>query len=188
MSITAAKRDSAALAAEAVSVAVGALRAVSAEAELLLPDPAASHRIASCYFDRLVRADFAGPVERALEGRDPSTGRLFAALASFLAAAPHDIVAESTALTGRILRPPIDAWPRVVPSARDDYWSMIRALPGSDRQVAARVGTFKSSRLAVRMARALPSGLRDRAANATLLTGIRLRAGRRRLSPARRGG
>ena len=188
VSITAAKRDSAAKAAEAVSVAVGALREVSAEAELLLPDPASSHRIATCYFDRLVRADFAGPVERALEGSDPSTGRLFAALASFLAAAPPDIVAESTPLTGRILRPPIGAWPRVVPSARGDYWSMIRALPGSDRQVAARVGTSKASRLAVRMARGLPSGLADRAANATLLAWHRVRAGRRRLSPTRPGG
>jgi hypothetical protein len=134
-----------------------------------------------------VRADFAGPVERAIEGRDPTTGRLFAALASFLAAAPADIVAESTPLIGRILRPPILAWPRVVPSARGDYWSMIRALPGSDRRVAARVGTSKMSRLAVRMARALPSGLADRAANATLLAWHRVRAGRQRLSRTRPG-
>jgi hypothetical protein len=185
-SITATKRESAARAAEAVLVAIGALRDVSAEAELRLPDPAASHTIAACYFDRLVRADFAGPVERALEGRDPGTGRLFAALASFLAAAPADIVMASTALTGRILRPPIDDWPRVVPSARGDYWSTIRALPGSDRQVAARVGTWRSSRLAVRLARRLPGGLRDRAASATVQLGHRLRARRRRLSPAQR--
>jgi glycosyltransferase involved in cell wall biosynthesis len=179
VSITASKRESAALAADAVDVAVGALREVSDEARRLLPEAAQSHSIAVHYFDRLVRGDFSGPIERALESRDPGTARLFSALAAFIAAAPPDIVAESTALTGRILTPPIRAWETLVAPARGDYWSMVRAVPGSDRVVAARVGISRPGRLAVRLVRRLPGALGPAAATGTMVIGRRARDARR---------
>ena len=76
-----------------------------------------------------MRADFAGPVGRALDTRDPGTRRLFEALTAFIAAAPPDIVAHSDAVIERVLRPPLAHWDRVPHDARPAYWSMARALP-----------------------------------------------------------
>ncbi len=128
-SITEEKRRSAARAAEAVEVAIEALRTVSAEADLQLPDDASRRLIHAAYLDRLVRADFAGPVSRALDTRDPGTRRLFEALTAFITAAPPDIVAHSDAVIERVLRPPLAHWDRVPHDARPAYWSMARALP-----------------------------------------------------------
>ena len=77
-----------------------------------------------------MRADFAGPVSRALETRDPGTRRLFEALTAFIAAAPADLVAHSDAILERVLRPPLAHWHRVPRDARPAYWAMVRALPG----------------------------------------------------------
>jgi hypothetical protein len=128
-SITEQKRQSAARAGDAVEVAIGALRAVSAEADLQLPDDASRHLIHAAYLDRLVRADFAGPVRRALDTRDPGTRRLFEALTAFIAAAPPDIVSQSDAVVERVLRPPLAHWDRVPREARSSYWAMVGALP-----------------------------------------------------------
>jgi glycosyltransferase involved in cell wall biosynthesis len=128
-SITEQKRQSAARAADAVEVAIGALREVCAEADLQLPDDASRRIIHAAYFDRLVRADFAGPVGRALDTRDPGTRRLFEALTAFIAAAPPDIVVHSDAVIERLVRPPLAHWDRVPHDARPAYWSMVRALP-----------------------------------------------------------
>jgi hypothetical protein len=137
-SITEQKRQSAARAANAVDVAIGALRDVCAEADLQLPDDASRRLIHAAYLDRLVRADFAGPVSRALDTRDPGTRRLFEALTAFIEAAPADLVAHSDAILERVLRPPLAHWDRVPHDARPAYWSMARALP---------VGTVVPSRL-----------------------------------------
>ena len=128
-SITLEKRQSAARAADAVDVAIGALREVGAEADLQLPDDASRRLIRAAYLDRLVRADFAGPVSRALDTRDPGMRRLFEALTAFIAAAPPDLVAHSDAVVERVLRPPLAHWDRVPHDARPAYWSMVRALP-----------------------------------------------------------
>ena len=128
-SITEQKRQSAARAADAVEVAIGALRDVCAEADLQLPDDASRRLIHAAYLDRLVRADFAGPVSRALDTRDPGTRRLYEALTAFITAAPPDIVAHSDAVIERVLRPPLAHWDRVPHDARPAYWSMARALP-----------------------------------------------------------
>lgn len=128
-SITEEKRRSAARAAEAVEVAIEALRTVAAEADLQLTDDASRRLIHAAYLDRLVRADFAGPVSRALDTRDPGTRRLFEALTAFITAAPPDIVAHSDAVIERVLRPPLAHWDRVPHDARPAYWSMARALP-----------------------------------------------------------
>ena len=128
-SITEQKRRSATRAADAVEVAIGALRDVRAEADLQLADEASRRLIHAAYLDRLVRADFAGPVSRALDTRDPGTRRLYEALAAFITAAPPDIVAQSDAFIDRVLRPPLAHWDRVPQDARSAYWSMARALP-----------------------------------------------------------
>ncbi len=128
-SITEQKRQSAARAADAVEVAIGALHDVCAEADLQLPDDASRRLIHAAYLDRLVRADFSGPVARALDTRDPGTRRLFEALTAFITAAPPDIVAHSDAIIERVLRPPLAHWDQVPHDARPAYWSMARALP-----------------------------------------------------------
>ena len=51
----------------------GAARPSAAEADLQLADDASRRLIHAAYLDRLVRADFAGPVSRALDTRDPGT-------------------------------------------------------------------------------------------------------------------
>ena len=107
----------------------GRCATVSVEADLQLPDDASRRRIHAAYLDRLVRADFAGPVSRALDTRDPGTRRLFEALTAFITAAPPDIVAHSDAVIERVLRPPLAHWDRVPHDARPAYWSMARALP-----------------------------------------------------------
>ena len=87
-SITSRKHDSAALAAEAVLVAIDAWTSVHDEAVRVLPDPAHQERIGAAYAERLMRSDFSGPVDRALEARDPGMDRLFEALLAFVHAVP----------------------------------------------------------------------------------------------------
>ncbi|MCJ7710231.1 MAG: glycosyltransferase [Chloroflexi bacterium] len=128
-SITEEKRRSAARAAEAVEVAIGAWRQVADEADRVLPDVASRRLVHAAYLDRLVRADFSGPITRALDSRDPGMGRLFGALAAFIAAASPVIAAESDAVIERLVRPPLARWNRVPRDARPAYWAMVRAIP-----------------------------------------------------------
>ncbi len=151
--ITADKHASAARAADAVDVAVGALRTVCDEAALVYPDEASRQVIRVGYFDRLVRADFAGPVTRALDASDPGTGRLFTALGDFIAAAPADVVNGSAALVERVFWPPLARWDRVPGSAKAAYWRMADPLlrPGDDRN--RHLGRGRVPRMAVRLVR-----------------------------------
>ena len=154
-SITEQKRQSAARAADAVEVAIGALRDVCAEADVQLPDDASRRLICAAYLDRLVRADFAGPVSRALDTRDPGTLRLFEALTAFITAAPDDLVARSDAVLERLLRPPLAHWDRVPADARPAYWSMARALP-SETVVPGRIFRSPLERAALGIGRRYP--------------------------------
>jgi hypothetical protein len=132
-SITAAKHDSARLAAVAVRVAIGAFRQVADEAERSLPDPADRRIVVAGYFDRLVRADFTGPVARATSGRDEGTVELFEALVAFLRAAPPDIVGRSPAVAWGLVVPPIANWRRLSPTIRAATWSVVSTAAGAAR-------------------------------------------------------
>jgi hypothetical protein len=131
--ITAAKHDSAQLAAEAVRVAVGALQTVADEADRALADPSDRHTVVAGYVDRLVRADFAGPVARAAAGSDRGAAELFEAVAAFLAAAPPEIVAGSAAIPSRLLWRPVAHWRRLAPATRAGLWAMVAATDAADR-------------------------------------------------------
>jgi hypothetical protein len=127
-SITSRKHDSAALAAEAVLVAIGAWQAVHDEAVRVLPDPADQERIGSAYVERLMRSDFAGPVDRALKAGDPGMDRLFEALLAFVRAVPQATLASAPSCA-LIVRPPLRRWNRMTPGARRTYDDLLRALP-----------------------------------------------------------
>ncbi len=139
--ITAAKRQSARLAAEAVRVATGAYAEVTAEAERVLPDPADRRVIAAGYFDRLVRSDFGGPVSRAAASTDAGTVELFEAIVAFLGAAPPEIVGRSRVVMRALVLPPLLSWRTLATDARPAAWSMIdtigaiaRSTPGLPRR------------------------------------------------------
>jgi Glycosyl transferase family 2 len=140
VSITSAKRDSARGAAVAVGVAVGALRDVIDESERVLPSPADRHVIARGYFDRLVRADFAGPVTRGIERREPGMAELLDALAAFVDAAPAGIATESQVLVDRVLRPPLTHWRSLDGRARAAYWRLSAVASRIDPRVSRRIG------------------------------------------------
>ncbi len=180
VSITSAKHESAALAAVAVEVAVGALRQVAEEAEAVLPDPADRRVIASAYFERLVRSDFAGPVSRAIERHDPGMATLLDALAVFVEAAPPGIAATSRALVDKVLRPPLAHWRSLDGPARAAYWRLSRAASRGDPLVSRRIGGNVSG-TAVRLVG--PSGGRGRQAlaNALIVGGAELSMGLARL-------
>jgi hypothetical protein len=134
--ITAAKHRSARVAAEAVRVAIGALREVADEAAQVIPDEAARHTVVARYFDRLVRSDFAGPVSRAVASNDEGTIVLFETITAFLLAAPPGIVGRSPVVMGSLVVPPLRSWGSLAPEARAAAWSMIG--PIAERGRAAR--------------------------------------------------
>ena len=154
--ITETKRGSAAVAAEAVVVAIGAWRQVAAEADLQLPDETSRRIVCAGYFDRLVRADFGGPVRRALDARDGGTRRLFEAIAEFITAAPTDVVAGSGALAGSVFRPVLDYWDRVPAPARSVFWAMLRPLLVPGTPFRAELTQTRRGRLAIWPLQALP--------------------------------
>jgi hypothetical protein len=155
-SITTAKQRSAAVAAEAVIVAIGAYRDVCAEADRLLPDEASRRVIRDGYFERLVNSDFAGPVTRALATRDAGMDRLFTALRDFLVAAPTETVARSNALIDRILRPPLMHWDQVPQPARAAYWAMADGALSRDKGVAGGSHGHRLTRPTLAVARRMP--------------------------------
>ena len=138
--ITSAKRLSARLAAEAARVAVGALADVTAEAELRLPAPADRARVVMSYLERLVSADLAGPVARAVARNDDGADELFAAVTAVLATAPPGMVASSAAVVAALVRDPVARWPGVREPARGAYLSflvdLLRTYPGLGRRLA----------------------------------------------------
>ena len=151
-SITEEKRRSAARAAEAVQVAIGAWKAVADEADRVLPDLASRRIVRDAYLDRLVRSDFAGPVTRALESRDPGADTLFAHLEQFLGSVPPEVVARSGAVVDRLVTPPIIGWHQLPPAARPAFWAMVRAIPAGPA-LRTTVNRLLVAQVAVRVAR-----------------------------------
>lgn len=127
-SITSRKHDSAAFAAEAVLVAIDAWTSVHDEAVRVLADPAHQERIGAAYAERLMRSDFSGPVDRALEARDPGMDRLFEALLAFVHAVPRTAL-EGAPSVARIVRTPLRRWNRMTPAAKRTYFDILDALP-----------------------------------------------------------
>jgi hypothetical protein len=150
-SITAAKRDSARLAAEAARVAIRALAEVAEEAASQLPEPTARRDLVAAYFERLVRSDLAGPVRRAVTRADLGTDALFAAIEAFLAAAPHEVVAASESLAPAIVRPPLDHWLWLGGSAKRAYLRMLRSIVSAHPELPARWARPSPLRLAIRI-------------------------------------
>jgi Glycosyl transferase family 2 len=173
-SITAAKRDSARLAAEAARVAIRALAEVADEAAVQLGDRGARDRVVAAYFDRLVRSDFAGPVRRAVARGDAGTAELLAAIEAFLAAAPADFVGASKAVAPELLRPPLDRWPWVREPARRSYVRLLRSVVGAHPEQARRLAGPGPLGLAVRML--VASDRSSARLSASLLLAMRLPA------------
>jgi hypothetical protein len=126
--ITAAKRGSARVAAEAAGVAVDALANVASEAQAELSDPAARETVVSGYFQRLVRSDLEGPVTRALARGDEGADALFDAVRAFLDAAPAGLVEGSRAVVDGLVLAPLDSWIGAPAHARAAYLRFLRRL------------------------------------------------------------
>ncbi len=153
ITITAAKRASARLAAEAARVAVGALAEVKAEAEARVPDPVARRRVVEGYFERLVRSDFAGPVLRAVNRADEGSDDLFDSIGAFLAATPPELVSGSAAVAQDILLPPLRRWLRFRDPGRAAYLRLLRDVTAGRPDLVARMGGYGLLRAAVSILR-----------------------------------
>ena len=103
--ISADKKRSAALAAEAAKSARVCLLEVYAGFDADVADPADRDALQQVYFDRLVRADLAAPLASALKRQDRTLGVFFDALADYMAAAPPDVLAASDPVVTDLLRP-----------------------------------------------------------------------------------
>jgi len=155
-SITARKQGSALVAAEAATVALEAFRDVYAEARATLAHPVDQDAVAAAYAERLIRADFAGAVLRALDTRDPGLDALFEAVEAFIMGVPKDALDHAPSIGPAILRPPFRAWDRMTPRARQAYIRILRAVPGSATASGGRDLPSLSKRLAFGCARAVP--------------------------------
>lgn len=147
--ITAAKRASARLAAEAARVAVGALAEVAAEAEVQVADPAARRRVVAGYLERLVSSDFAGPVLRAVNRADEGSDDLFDAIGAFLSAAPPELAGRSEAVAEDVLRAPLDRWLRFREPGRAAYLRVLRSVTAEHSELVALMGGYGLLRTAV---------------------------------------
>ena len=129
-SITASKRGSARLAADAARVAVGAFADVTVEAEAQLSSPTDRVRVLSAYMERLIRQDLGGPVRRAVSGRDPGTVELLEAVGAFLASVPSSglVLAPDVldAIARDLLRPPLEGWARLDGPGRRAVLALLR--------------------------------------------------------------
>jgi glycosyltransferase involved in cell wall biosynthesis len=138
-SITAAKRGSARLAAEAARVAVSALAEVREEAAARISDDGARDRLVAAYGERIVRSDLAGPVRRAVDRGDDGTDELFDAIAAFIGSAPMASEQVADAVATEILRPPLEGWQRVGAPARAAYVRLLRAAVRTSPGIARRL-------------------------------------------------
>jgi glycosyltransferase involved in cell wall biosynthesis len=138
--ITVLARASATGAAAMAVVATTVFREVSTEVDLRIDDPATRLSVKKAYLERLIRSDLSGPVNKALDRRDPATGEYFEALAGFLESIPAPILASSDLLVRRILWPPFRRRRSVVPGARSGYRRMVRARIQADRATGYRAG------------------------------------------------
>jgi hypothetical protein len=139
LSITAAKRGSARLAAEAATIAVRALAEVTEEAAARVPDAAARDRLIAAYAERIVRSDLAGPVRRAVDRGDDGTDELFDAIAAFLGSAPLASRRVTDAVASELLRPPLEGWHRLGPPARAAYVRLLRTALRGDPAIEGRL-------------------------------------------------
>ena len=140
------------------------------EAVRVLPDPSDAERIGAAYAERLMRSDFSGPVDRALEARDPGMDRLFEALVAFARAVPQATLAAAPSVA-RIVRAPLRRWNRMTPGARRTYFELLDALPAS----------FVPSHAFL----ALPDAVRSPSIAVVSVVARVRRAAMRRLAPAR---
>ena len=144
--ITSATKASAGRAAGMARMAPTVFRAVSDEVDAEIADPGVRMSIKRAYFERLVQSDLSGPVRKALDRRDPDTGRLFEAIAAFLAAVPAEIVATCKPLVELVLQPPGRRWRDLVPSARASYWAMLRPALLADPRMGRRIAWQRAAR------------------------------------------
>ena len=194
-SITAAKRGSARLAADAANVAIGALAAVSAEAEAQLPDPGQRQAVVGAYVDRLIRSDLAGPVARAVARGDDGADELFDAVLAFLDAAPAGLVRTSRAVIEGLVLDPLDFWVGAPAATRASYLSFLRDLVRRHPEVRAAVAGASPTGIGLGLL-APSSRPRDADAVASLVFALRWpaamlrrsrRRGRRRLRAPQNG-
>jgi glycosyl transferase family 2 len=149
-SITATTRASIARGVEAIGVAVGALSEVADEAGLRLGS-ADAELIVARYAERLIGTDLAAHVARALDRQDAEIGRLFEAIAAFVAAAPPGSVGQSNALVRRILEPVLREWAILPNDARAAVARLLAASAKVDPALAHKAAG-RLSRLALRIA------------------------------------
>jgi glycosyltransferase involved in cell wall biosynthesis len=178
--ITSIARASATGAVEMVAVACDVYSAVSAEIDLRIDDEPTRDMVKRAYFERLLRSDLGGPVRKAIERRDPATGRLFDALTVFIRSAPPEIVARSEHLPTNVLRPPATHWGSVLRSARGPYWRMVRQALRADPGMARRIAWRRAVEPAFVLARVRPP-IGPFAASAVLGTAVRANGILRRL-------
>jgi hypothetical protein len=164
--ITTSTRSSAAHGIEAIAVAEGALAAVRAEADQVLPDATDRSVVAARYVERLLRSDLGVHLSKALGRADPRTADLLAAIEGFIATVPNELLGGSDALARRIVEPPLARWDRVPPDARAAYWSLFAAALAADPGLPGR-GSSPLARIALGL-RPDQGGLRRRAAIAIL--------------------
>jgi Glycosyl transferase family 2 len=170
-SITATTRASVDRGVEAIGVATSALREVTDEAALRLGS-AEQQTLVARYTERLIATDLAAHVLRALERDDPEIGRVFEAIAAFIAAAPAGAVARSNALARRIIEPVLRGWARIPASGRSEFLGLLRTAASVDPRLHRR-GAGRLGRLAVRIA--MWGGAAGNARAGLLLTGLAAR-------------
>jgi len=156
--ITSRTRASAAGAAEMATVARTVFVEVSREANLRIDDASTRDDVLRAYLERLIVSDLGGLVRKAIERRDPDTGRFFDAMTTFLAVVPPSILAQSDHLVTSVLWPPVRYWRTLPPSARGPYRRMLRQALRADPwgarvlppRIARRAAT-RSAAFAVRL-------------------------------------
>lgn len=139
--ITADRERSSRLAVEGVAMAARGWREVTAA----WPDeatPAERHALDVFYTDRVVRADLALMLVRAVLRRDPGSRDLLEALGGFIGSVPDDVVAEARSIGDRLVRPVIAFWWRLPPDARPAFAALVAAARPAGRP--ARSGILRN--------------------------------------------
>ena len=154
--ITATKRSSAHSAAEAARVAVGALAEVVAEAEARLP-AAARRVVEDNYFERLVRADLAGPISRAVARGDEGAAALFEAVLAFLDSAPAPLRRRPAVVAEALVLEPLDHWVSAAPAAQSAFLAFLREMTTRHPEVRDGLGRASLVGLAIDALRRGPS-------------------------------
>jgi hypothetical protein len=143
--ITADRERSAALALEGVAMAVKGWREVSA-AWAALGTPEERHRLDVAYLDRIVRADLAVMLVRAVLRRDPRCRELLEALAAMLRSLPDEVVADARSVGDRLVRPTVAFWWRLPAGARPAFGALVKAARpvGADERRRASSGILRN--------------------------------------------